>query len=549
MKTLLDLLNEIDGFSENENFLNYLEDDKWVSITKSEFILKVQYLTFALIDMGITKGTTCAIISKSSPWWIIVNFAINLAGGISIPIFSNIASKNLIYELKDSDVKYAFISSNDNLSHINKISFKGIISHDTQIENAISLSDMFIKGKKLFSKDIWDKIEINEDDLYSIVYTSGSTGKPKGVEITQKNIISQIIDAREIVSFKEKEKALSLLPVAHIFENMLVNFYLSNNVSVYFADDILKVKQLLLDVQPDYMSVVPRLMQKIFSKVQSNVDEVSFIKKIIGNLAIKRALEKDTKSRVLWIDDLFYKLVYQKIRDLFGDNMKMIISGGAKLPKELSNFFINARIPVREGYGLTECSPVICANSLINYKSGTCGKVFNSLEVKLSNDKELLVKGASVMKRYHNKQEETDKTIIDGWLHTGDLASIDDDGFITITGRKKELFKTSTGNYVRPVKIESLLAKSIFINYSAIIANNRPYTVALLFIEDDTIKDDVFNKIIKKTNKKLDKHEKIQYFKIIHYTPQIEEGELTPSMKINRICIEDKYKDMIDSMY
>ena len=566
MKHFLDLFNQIENGESNDSFLNYLDEDKWVNISTSEFVLKVKHLTIALQDMGVGHNAGVAIIAQSSPWWAMVNYAINLAGGFSVPIFSNISSSNLLYELEDAGVEFAFISLNENLKHLRKFKFKKIITKNVEMDNSISLDEAFKIGETLFTEDIWEKIKLNEDNLYSIVYTSGSTGKPKGVEITQKNIISQIMDAQNLVDLSASHKALSFLPMAHIFENMLINFYMSHNVSIYFVNDITKIKELLSSVNPHYMSVVPRLLQKIFSKVRANVDEASLIKSWIGKVALNRGLHKNPHTKDTFIDKIFHKLVYDKIRKIFGTNMRFLVSGGAKLPEELNNFFLNINLPIREGYGLTECSPVVCSNSINKYKSGTCGFALKNLKVKLSKESELLVKGDSVMRGYHKQEETTKETIIDGWLYTGDLAQIDNDGFITITGRKKELFKTSTGQYVRPIKLESLLAKSIYIDYSIIIANERAFVVSLLFIDkiaDNNLKekckkenksyDKIFNsainKLIKHTNKKLDKHEKIQYFKIIKETLSIESGALTPSMKVNRGFVEGKYMDVIDSLY
>ncbi len=568
MKNFLDLFQTIEKKKSNDSFLNYLDGDTWVSISTSDFVSKVKYLTLALKDMGVKNGDSVAIIAKPSPWWVMMNFAINLANGVSIPIFPNISSKNLLYELEDADVRFAFISVNENIQSLKQVSFTKVITKDVDMDNSISIDDAFKVGKDLLTKEAWGEIQVSEDNLYSIIYTSGSTGRPKGVELSQKNIMSQMMDVRNIITdISPEHKMLSFLPVAHIFENMLINYYMSENISIYILDDVTQVAPMLQVVQPHYMSVVPRLLQKIFTKVQSNVDEASSpIKKFIGRTALNRATSKDPHKKKTFLDNLFHKLVYKKIQGLFGPNIKFLVTGGAKLPKELSDFYLNIGLPLREGYGLTECSPVVCVNRVDEYKSGTCGRVIESVSVKLSDENELLVKGINVMRGYHNLKDKTDEVIVDGWFHTGDLASIDEDGFITITGRIKELFKTSTGKYVQPIEVESLLAKSIYIDYPLIVANDRPYVVALLFIEqvaNNALKEKcekenlsyekefnkIITKLIKKTNKHLDKHAKVQYFKTINDTLSIQTGALTPSMKTNRDFIEDEYKDIINSLY
>ncbi|NQY93922.1 MAG: AMP-binding protein [Campylobacteraceae bacterium] len=440
----------------------------------------------------------------------------------------------------------------------------------------ITLESLYKIGKELDSNKQYDLDElinkVKEEDTFSIIYTSGSTGVPKGVELTHLNIISQLHCINEEYHLTTKDRALSLLPLAHIFERSVMSYYLSQGVSIYFVDELPNVGVLMKEVKPTMMTVVPRLLEKIFNKIKTKISEKKGVSKFIANLAFQRALKKEENS-FGFFDGLYDKLVYSKFRESFGGELGILVTGGASLNKEIYNFFVNIGLNLYQGYGLTEFSPVICANSPRHHKVGTSGLPFKDVEVKLTAQNELLARGKSVMKGYKNQAELTAQAIDqEGWLHTGDLASIDKEGFITIHSRTKELFKTSTGEYVSIVPIEQELSKSRFIDFAAVIANDKQYVTALLFVDNDTYKlykekyhlddfftiDDFYNlkqvqkkikKHINSINKNLNKWERIIHYEIITQTLNIENGELTPSMKICRNVIENKYEERINAMY
>jgi len=567
-KTYNELFDFITTTYKNPNFLNYLENGKYKSISVNEFKEKVICLAIALKKMGIKKGDTIAIFAKSSPFWIIFDFAIHKIGAISVPIFDNISTQNLNFEIEDAKIKYVFIDSIERLDDIkHDVTF---ITHNFCIkeEGFYNLDDIFVMST--VKCDIYD-LEQNtpsEDDIFSIIYTSGNTGTPKGVVLTHKNIISQIHDVNKILNLKEDEIILSLLPLAHIFERMVMSFYLNRGVAIYFVDEIPNVSNLLKVVRPTMMTVVPRLLEKIFFKIKMNIEAKSFISKFIAKNAFRYALNENMNKNT-FIYKIYDKIVYSKLRDIFGSRISKLVSGGAPLNKEIAQFFLNIGVPIYQGYGLTESSPVISTNYPGFNKIGSSGKALPSVEVKITEEKELIARGPSIMKAYLNNKELTAKTIDkDGWLHTGDLASIDKDGYIFIESRKKDIYKLSTGNYVSTVPIEQALSKNKYVEFATIIANNKKYVSCLLFIDKEIYKNDILNKQltiedyysqnivhksikkdIEKINSKLNEWERIIQYTIITNDISIEGGELTPSMKICRNVIEEKYEEIINKMY
>ncbi len=564
-KTYNELFDYIVKNHSNEKFLNYIDNDKYKHISVKEFEQKVICLAIALKKIGIKKSDTVGIFSKPSPFWLIFDFAIHKVGAISVPIFDNISKKNLNFEIKDAQIKYLFIDSINRLDDVDKKLI--FITHGFCIkeEGYYNVDEIFHAQNTSCDFDLLNHDIPNKDDIFSIIYTSGNTGTPKGVVLSHKNIISQLHSINHFLKLDSKEVILSLLPLAHIFERMVMSFYVSHGVSIYFVDEITNTANLLKIVKPTMMTAVPRLLEKIFYKIKLNIEEKPFFSKLIGNLAFNYALKEniDKTSIVYKIYDL---LVYKKLREIFGGRLDKLVSGGASLNEEICRFLININIPTYQGYGLTESSPVICTNYPGMNKIGSSGKVIPNMEVKIE-DEELLAKGDSIMKGYLNDPFLTSKTIDkDGWLHTGDIATIDKDGYIFIKSRKKDLFKLSTGNYVNAIKIEQQLSKNKYIEFANIVANNKKYVTALLFVNkelyqnnknNETI-DEFFNndiihnnikKDIKKINDTLNEWEKVVYYKLITNDISIEGGELTPSMKISRNVIEEKYKDIIETMY
>ena len=571
-KTYHELLFHIFNNHNNEYFLNYLSNGQYKNISVSDFKNKIICLSLVLKDLGIKQGDTVGIFANSSPFWLIFDFAIHEVGAISVPIFANISSINLNFEIKDSSMKYMFIDSQERLKDIeDENSHLTFITHNFCIKepNFYNFDEILVIGQQICDAKGFSNHEAREDDIFSIIYTSGNTGTPKGVMLSHKNIVSQLHDINKLIDLPKGEVSLSLLPLAHIFERTVMSYYLSRGISIYFVDDVLNVANLMKVVKPTIMTVVPRLLEKIFNKIKAQILEKPFFSRVIVSLAFSYALKENLdKSSILF--KIYDKLVYSKFREIFGSRVDKLISGGAPLSKEIAIFFVNIGVPVYQGYGLTEFSPVISTNYPNANKVGSCGKVLPSAEIKINEEKELLVKGPSLMKGYLNQEELTAKTIdSEGWLHTGDIASLDEDGYLFITSRAKEIFKTSTGEYVNAVAIEQKLSKNKYIEFAVVISQNRKYTTALLFVDKEKYnvakksnnnlnieeyynRSDIIKNIsnyIENINKDLNQWEKIVNFKIITNDISIEGGELTPSMKVCRNVIEKKYEHIINSMY
>ena len=570
-KTYSELFTHICSL-ENKYFLNYLSNGKYQNISTTDFKNKVICLSLALKDLGIQKGDTVGIFANSSPFWLIFDFAIHEVGAISVPIFANISSINLNFEIKDANIKYMFIDSQERLKDIeNENKDLTFITHNFCIKepNFYNFDEILVIGKQICDSTGFTPHKAQDDEIFSIIYTSGNTGTPKGVMLTHKNIVSQLHDINSLINLQQEEIALSLLPLAHIFERTVMSYYLSRGISIYFVDDIQNVANLLKIVKPTIMTAVPRLLEKIFNKIKNQISQKPLISRLIAGFAFKYALKEDIDKNSI-VYKILDKIVYSKLREIFGSRITKLISGGAPLSKEIALFFVNIGVPIYQGYGLTEFSPVISTNYPNSNKVGSCGKIIPSAEVKITENKELLVRGPSVMKGYLNQEELTSKTIDkDGWLHTGDIAYIDSDGYLFISSRVKEIFKTSTGEYVNAISIEQQLSKNKYIEFAVVISQNKKYTTALLFVDKEKYeiekknnnnlnieefynRTDIINDIsrhIENINKDLNQWEKIVDFKIITNDISIEGGELTPSMKICRNKIEEKYAQLIDSMY
>jgi long-chain acyl-CoA synthetase len=556
VKNLSELLDHIEKNVDNETYLNYLHEQEYKSISSAEFVRSVRALASAFQKSGIGQGNTVAIISDSSPFWLIADYALQCLGAVSVPIFADISSENLQFELEDAAIRYAFVST--------KLHYDKVMPFLQKLE-LVLVKDINVKGANVqqweafIGNDLrYSRPEIHADDLATIIYTSGSTGRPKGVELSHKNIITQLADTQESFDLKPYYRALSFLPLAHIFERMVMSYYLMRGISVYFADDVKNVAKLLKEVKPQVMTVVPRLLDKIYTKMHERAAEAGGLKWLVAKAAFYRAEHKDPNMQAdSFLDRLFSHLVYSKLLDAFGGELRYLISGGAPLSLSVYRFFHNIGLPLYQGYGLTESSPVICVNTARYNRVGTCGKAYPHVEVKLAKDGELLARGQSIMRGYHNAPEMTKEAIDEqGWLHTGDLANIDAEGYISIFSRKKELFKTSTGKYISSVAIEQKITANKWIDYAVVIADNRPFVSALLFMDEAESEDmlpeslkNVVQDLIVKVNTKLNRWEQIQKFYISKQSVSIQNGLLTPSMKIAREKVQEQYKEQIENFY
>ena len=520
------------------------------------------------------------VIAPSSPWWLIVDLAIMLAGGRSCAAFPKISKKNLLYQIKDSDSRFAYIDSPE-LWEVAKegcVQLKRVMLRDVahqQRNNITTFDDLLKKGDQLsltspaLHNQLYD--EIQADDIATLIYTSGSTGAPKGVELSHRNLCSQIAAAIQRYPLDHsKDRALSALPLAHSFERMVVYTYFCQGVPIYFADDIQKLKEYLPEVRPTIMTMVPRILEKLFAKLQEKVSHSNALIKELGEWGFRVALDDHANGVSKAIADLLF---FKKIRDGMGGELNTVLVGGAPLDQMLCRFFINAGIPVYQGYGLTETSPVLTANYPGHNTPGTVGPVFPGVQIEIRGpESEICCKGANIMKGYHKLADLTAQRFdSEGWFCTGDCGEFDSQGNLKITGRLTEMFKTSTGKFVSPIPIEQSLIQHPLIDAAMLIADGKSFVTVLLFAETEVLQRTLAsyrnseecaspqdaNYCIMKTlqghidsiNENLNDWEKIRTFRYITEELSIESGLLTPTMKICRSKVSEYHSALINSMY
>ena len=559
----------------NKNFLNFKENQEWRSFSNQDFYEKIIAFAKGLEKLGLKRGQSLANYSYQNPIWLMVDLGAILAGAITVPIFNNISEDNLFYELIDSDAKF-FFTDNEKICAKIKEKFPEIIiiGYGFKSTLSINLEDLLKNEENIIDNNIYVEelfAKIKNDDIATIVYTSGSTDRPKGVEISHQALISQIRDSEAFFYLDNLEVVLSYLPLAHIFERMVMMYYISKGLTIYFVDDIKNLGNFLKEIKPTLMTSVPRALEKVFARINNGIEEAKFFKKIIGKKALGRALKKDPLLSKNFIDKIFDKIIYQKFRQAMGGEIRMIICGGSALSQELERFYWNIGVKIYCGYGLTECSPVLATNAPHQHKFTSVGKAFPSVKLKIAKDGELLASGINVMKKYRNNPQKTAETFDGEWFKTGDLAQIDEEGFVKIIGRKKEVFKTSNGKFVHPVLLEQKLVQELsFLVGALVIAEGKNFVSALLFVDFDLLKNiknklkfdgennQFFNSTILQNfiaqkiaiiNKKLDSWEQIKKFKIIIEPISVESGEITPSLKLKRNVIERKFALEIEELY
>lgn len=560
----------------NSHALNFKENGQWRNFSNQQFRDNIFYFACGLKEIGLQKGQTLAICSYQNPIWLIVDFAAILAGAITIPIFNNISQENLIFEISDAKVAYFFTDNDEILTQVkNHDKQVKIISYNAGKADAVGFEEILQIGKNAAQANKYSFEELVENsapqDLATIIYTSGSTGKPKGVELTHGNLVSQIHDTSVFFHLASDDVVLSFLPLAHIFERMVMMFYITQGVSVYFADDIKNVAVFLREVRPTLMTTVPRVMEKVFARIKENVETAKLFKKFLGHKALQRSLIKDPEVPANYLDKIFDVLVYKKFRAALGGNMKMMICGGAALSQDIERFYRNIGVNLYCGYGMTECAPVLAANCPDHHKFGTVGKAFASVNLKIAADGELLASGPNIMRGYHNDSQKTAEVLENGWIKTGDLAEIDAEGFVKIIGRKKEVFKNANGKYISPVPLEQKLVQDLgFLLGALVIAEGKKFTSVLLFPDfeilpklknklafdgDDKkfLSSEILNNFVQKNIDNLNQHvdhwEQIHKFYIVSQPISIESGEITPSMKLKRKVLEEKYQEVINNFY
>ncbi|RPE00788.1 long-chain fatty acid--CoA ligase [Aureibaculum marinum] len=560
-------------------------DGKWIKTSTQEYLDKANALSRALLKMGVKKDDKIAIISSTNRTeWNITDIGVLQTGAQNIPIYPTISPEDYEYVLNHSESIYCFVSDSEVLKKVNKIKhktkLKEVYSYD-KIEGCKHYSELFELGKDLNNQAELDqrKSEVKHTDLATIIYTSGTTGKPKGVMLSHNNIVSNALDSEPRLPLTDGEtRILSFLPICHIFERLLIYLYQYAGCTVYFAEGLDKIGENIKEVQPHMMSVVPRLLEKLYDKIYAKGGELSGIKKALFYWAVELGEQYEPyKANGWWYEfklKIARKLIFSKWQEALGGHLKTMVSGSAALNPKLARIFCAAGMYVMEGYGLTETSPVICVNMYANnmFKIGTVGKPIRNVEAKIAEDGEVLVKGPNVMMGYYKDDEKTASVMTGEYFHTGDKGEIDSDGFLKITGRKKEMFKTSGGKYVIPTLLENILKESQFIEQIMVIGEGEKMPAALIQPNFEFIKEwakrknltigssnqeissnpkviERIQKDVDRCNKNFGKWEQIKLFELTPDIWSIDGGQLTPTMKMKRAVIKEIYKDLYNKIY
>lgn len=558
-------------------------DGKWVTYSSMQVTEMANWVSYGLFQMGINRNDKISIIANNRPEWIITNMGMMEAGAINVPIYPTISENDLLYILNDAEVKYVFVSNLDMFNKVNKIkhkvpslltiySFDKVdgVNHWTEI---IELGKQFNNTEKLESV----KASILSSDMATILYTSGTTGNPKGVMLSHNNLISNALATQDCAGFNRDWRILSFLPLNHVFERMLTILYLYKGASIYYAESIETISDNLKEIKPHCFATVPRLLEKVYDKIVAKGNEQKGIKKILFFWALNLGLRYELNGANGWWYEfqlkIANKIIFNKWRDALGGNIIGIISGGAALQPRLARVFSAARIPILEGYGLTETSPVIAVN---NFKPnsicfGTVGPIIDGVEVKFAEDGEILVKGPNVMLGYYKREADTQAAIKDGWFHTGDIGQLVDKRFLKITDRKKEIFKTSGGKFIAPQVIENKIKESPFIEQALVIGEGERFPAALIvpsfiYLKDwckikgieftnnaEMIKNEEvikrYNKEIDKVNQTLSHFEMIKKIKLMPKEWTIDSGEMTPKLSLKRNLILKANEAIVNEIY
>ena len=558
---------------------------EWVKYSPVYYKKYSEYVALGLMAMGLGKETKIASISNNRPEWNFLDMAIAMIGGWHVPIYPTLTQEDIEYILKDSEATLLVVS--DRLLYkklkpiVDKVeNIKYFYTFD-QVENAKNFNEIVDLGKKIYEHKIQElislKSKISPDEIFTLIYTSGTTGNPKGVMLSHWNFLYQVFRFEKVIELDERHRALSFLPLCHVYER-IVNYAMQYlGVSIYYAEGLHTIAENLSEVEPHVFATVPRVLERFYDKIVAKGNTLASLQKIIFFEAIKLAEKFDFEGKGLFYKaqlSLYDNLVFSQWRKAFGGKIKYIISGGACLSPRLARIFWAAGFAVREGYGLTETAPVICLNNMPpQCRFGSVGLPLGpEQQVKIAEDREILFKGPTLMKGYFKKPELTAEVIDqDGWFHTGDIGHFDKDGFLFITGRKKEIFKLSNGKYVAPAPIENLLVESKYIENSMIVGENEKFPGAIIVPNFDllhqvanekrlTYRDNLeliklpeINDLIKaeilKVNQKLAQYERINTFKIVctEWTPAT--GELSATLKKRRHIIYNRYSNLIKEMF
>ncbi len=558
-------------------------NEQWVKTSTQEFVNRAMNVSRALASIGIEPDDKVAMISNNRSEWSITDIGILMAGAINVPIYPTISASAYEFIFNDAEVKVCFVSDEELLAKVNEIkdkvpSLTHIISFN-RIEGIEHMSEFEARATQVDEKVIEDrKAVIKEDDLATLIYTSGTTGTPKGVMLSHKNITANVSGSRERLPVDSESRALSFLPLCHIYERMVLYLFMYTGVSIYFAESMDTIGDNLREVKPQVFTAVPRLLEKVYDRIVAKGTELTGIKRSLFFWALELGQRwRPYGENGPWYEfqlSIANKIIFSKWREALGGNVLAVASGSAALQPRLARVFNAAQVPVLEGYGLTETSPVAAVNCFDDkgLRIGTVGRALSNVEIKIAEDGEILIKGPNVMMGYYKRQDLTDEVLTkDGWLHTGDIGELEDGQYLKITDRKKEIFKTSGGKYIAPQLMENKYKESRFIDQIMVIGENQKHPAALVVPDFDFLKEWAKRKGInastseelsaneavkariweevEELNQGFGNYERVKKIELCSNSWTVETEEMTPSLKLKRKVILAKYSALVDRIY
>lgn len=567
----------------NEAMFSTKKEGAWIPISCKDFLSKVNEYSRALVGFGIKPNDKVAIVSTNRVEWNMMDIAILQIGAIVVPVYPNISTKDYKYIFADAEIKLCFCGSAELYDKIKSIqgdisSLEKIVCFD-ESPDVEHFSSLLPLNENIDQRTVEElKANVRNEALATIIYTSGTTGNPKGVMLSHNNIISNVEGCMERIPADEHSRVLTFLPACHIYERMLHYLYMHLGCAIYFAESMDTIGENIREVKPHIFTAVPRLLEKVFEKIMAKGDELTGIKRKLFFWAVRLAEEFEFTGKSAWYRfklKIARKLIFSKWMEALGGEVKAVASGSAALQPRLARIFLAAGIPILEGYGLTETSPVVSVNCLKKgIGIGTVGPLLTNVKVKFADDGEIWVKGPNVMMGYYNLPDVTAENLTsDGWFKTGDIGQMVDDKFLKITDRKKEIFKTSGGKFIIPQAMENKFKESRFIEQMMVIGENQKFPAAFIvpnfaFVRDwskkkglnldlltneemvvnETVIDRI-NKVIEEFNQGYGHWEQIKKVKLLPKEFGIDTGELTPTLKLKRKIIMEKYKDFVSEIY
>jgi long-chain acyl-CoA synthetase len=573
------------------NNLNYKRDGAWQALSAGEMLRRARRIALGLYSLGLRKNDRVALLSESRVEWVLADQGCILLGAITVPIYPTLSPDQVKYIINDCAARAIFVSTRQKFSEMEATlnecaTIENVILFDSSGSTGagpITLAELEARGSSLEAEnpELINALAraAKPEDLATIIYTSGTTGEPKGVMLTHSNMVSNLIDSSNHLEFGESDSALSVLPLSHVFERQAMNMYLHHGMSAYFGS-LDTLGEHLREVNPTVLVGVPRIYEKILARVQDRGAAKGKLNGAVVNWAIEvgqswARLKADHKAIPIGLrlkHKLADLLIFEKLRKALGGRIRILVSGSAPISDDVALAFLGAGLPIVQGYGLTEASPVITAGRINDNRIGTAGKPIRNVEVRIAADGEIETRGPQVMRGYWNKPEETRAMFTDdGWMRTGDIGHLDMDGYLTITDRKKELLKTSGGKYIAPQPIEQLIKGSRFVNQVVVIGDGRKFPAALIVPDWELLESyaklkgldlhtradfcghpriiNLFERQIAARTQTLAQFEKIKRIALLDQELTAESGELTPTLKVKRRVIDEKYREVIDRIY